>query len=459
LQARLPLLTRGPRNLPQRQQALRATLDWSDALLSADARDLFARVGVFAGSFDAAAAAAVCDVADPLAMTERLAELAEHSLLEVTPGLSPRFGLLATIREYALARLAESGQADSARERHLRHYLALATRARAGLDGPEQADWFNRLEADFANIRAALDWARSRAEADGSYLEDGLRLATAAAPFWRRRGSLAEGALHLERLLAIDARHRAATPATRAWAVLEACALACFRGDFPATTDLAREGLELCGELGDLRGQAWAHRYLGEAALAQADLSAAQPYFQSQLELAARARDPWTEATARNMLAQVSRYEGRFRDASAQLQLALRAFEVAGDPDGAATVRASLAEVARDAGEPDRARELFRQALRGHRQTGSKRGMAYDLEGLAAAAALTGNGRAALTYLSAAQALREQSGGPLMPIDQPIYDRLFDPSVAALTRREREQALAQGRDRPLAQIIDEALAR
>ena len=120
------------------------------------------------------------------------------------------------------------------------------------------------------------------------------------------------------------------------------------------------------------------------------------------------------------MLAQVSRYEGRYRDASAQLQLALRAFEVAGDPDGAATVRASLAEVARDAGEPDRARDLFRQALRGHQQTGSKRGMAYDLEGLAAAAALTGDGRAALTYLSAAQALREQSGGPLMPIDQPI---------------------------------------
>ena len=275
----------------------------------------------------------------------------------------------------------------------------------------------------------------------------------------RTQQQLAEGALHLERLLAIDARHRAATPATRAWAVLEACALACFRGDFPATTDLAREGLELCGELGDLRGQAWAHRYLGEAALAQADLGAAQPHFQSQLELAARARDPWTEATARNMLAQVSRYEGRYRDASAQLQLALRAFEVAGDPDGAATVRASLAEVARDAGEPDRARDLFRQALRGHQQTGSRRGMAYDLEGLAAAAALTGNGRAALTYLSAAQALREQSGGPLMPIDQPIYDRLFDPSVAALTQREREQALAEGRDRPLAQIIDEALAR
>ena len=193
LQARLPLLVGGPRNLPQRQQTLRATLDWSDALLSPDARDLFARLGVFAGPFDAAAAAAVCGTADPLAMTERLAELAGHSLLEVTPGLTPRFALLATVREYALARLAETGQADAVHERHLRHYLALATQARADLDGPQQGDWFDRLAADFANIRAALDWARPRAEAGSSYLEDGLRLATAAAPFWRRRGSHGRG--------------------------------------------------------------------------------------------------------------------------------------------------------------------------------------------------------------------------------------------------------------------------
>jgi predicted ATPase len=459
LQARLLLLVGGPRNLPQRQQTLRATLDWSDALLPPYARDLFARVGVFAGSFDAAAAAAVSGAADPLAMTERLAGLAEHSLLEVMPGLIPRFGLLATVREYALARLAETGQADAAHERHLHHYLALATQARSHLDGRQQGDWFDRLAADFANIRAALDWARTRAEAGGGYLEDGLRLATAAAPFWRRRGSMAEGALHLERLLAIDARHHAAAPATRAWAVLEACTLACFRGDYPATIDLAREGLELCGELGDLRGLAWAHRYLGEAALALGDLTTAGPHFQSQLELAEQARDGWTEAQALNMLAQVSRYQGRYRDATAQLRRAQQAFQAAGDPDGAATVFSSLGEVARDAGEPDQARDLFGQALRGHQQTGSQRGMAYVLEGLATVAAMTGDGRAALTCLGAAQALREQSGGPLMPVDQAILDRFLDPVLAALTQQEREQALAEGRNRPLAQIIDEAVTR
>jgi predicted ATPase/Tfp pilus assembly protein PilF len=455
LQARLPMLVGGPRDLPARQQTLRATFDWSDALLSAQARDLFARVGVFAGPFDAAAAAAVCETADPPAMTGRLAELAEHSLLEVIPGDPPRFGLLAIVREYALARLAETGQADAVRERHLGYYLALATQAWAHLDGPQRGAWFDRLAAEFANIRAALDWAR----ADGRHLDDGLRLATAAAPFWRRRGSMAEGALHLDRLLALEARHHTAAPATMAWAVLEASTLACFSGDYPAAAGLARQALELCGALGDLPGQSWAHRWLGEAALAVGDLTTAEPHFHRQLELAVQARDGWAEAHALNMLAQVSRHQGHYDEATAQLRRAQQAFRAAGDPDATATMLSSLGEVARDAGKPDQARDLFRQGLRGHQPTGSKRLMAYDLEGLAAAAAMTGDGRAALTYLGAAQTLREQSASPIMPVDQAILDRFLDPGVAALTPQEREQALAEGRNRPLAQIIYQALTR
>jgi predicted ATPase len=459
LQARLSLLTGGPRDLPQRQQSLRATLDWSDALLAAGGRDLFARVGVFAGSFDSAAAAAVCGIADSRVMTGRLAELAEHSLLEVTPGPVPRFGLLATVREYALARLAETGQADAVHERHLCHYLALATQARTHLYGPQQGAWFDRLAAEFANIRAALDWSQARAEADGRHLDDALRLATAALPFRVRRGSVAEGALHLDRLLALEARHHTAAPATVARAVLEASDLACSRGDYHATTGLARQGLDLCSDLGDLPGQSWAHCYLGEAALALGDRTTAERHFRSQLELTEQVGDRWAEAHALNLLAQVSRYQGHFDEATAQLRRAQQAFQATGDRHSAATVIASLGEVARDAGKPDQARDLFRQALRGSRQTGGKRLMADILEGLAAVAAMTGDGRDALTYLGAAQALREQNGSPIMPIEQAILDRFLDPAVAALTPREREQALADGRNRPLAEIIDQALTR
>jgi tetratricopeptide (TPR) repeat protein len=384
---------------------------------------------------------------------------AGHSLLEVTPGPVPRFALLATVREYALARLAGTGQADAARERHLGHYLALATGARTHPAGPAPGDWLDRLAAEFANIRAALDWARTRAQADGRHLDDGLRLATAAAPFWRRRGSVAEGALHLDRLLALEARHHTAAPATVARAVLEASGLACFGGDYHAAADLARQGLGLCGQLGDLPGQSWAHRWLGEAALALGDPATAGPHLQRHLDLAEQARDRWAEASAWNILAQVSRYQGRYDDATAQLRRAQRAFQAAGDPGGAATVTTSLGEVARDAGKPDQARDLFRQALRAARHTGTSRFMAHELEGLATVAAITGDGQAALTYLAAAQAQREHNGRPIMPLDQAILDRFLDPAVAALAPRQREQALAEGRNRPLAQIIDQALTR
>jgi predicted ATPase len=458
LNERLSLLTNGPRDRPRRQQTLRATLEWSDSLLSHAARELFIHLGVFAGPFDAAAAAAVCGTSQATAeVTERLAELAEHSLLEVTPGPVPRFAMLATVREYALARLAETGWADRAHDRHLQHYLALATEARQQLAGAAEGEWLDRLEAEFANIRAALDWARARAESDHSSVEDGLRLAIAVGLVWRRRGSMAEGALYVEHLLALDARPGAATPATRAWALLEACALACLRGDYPAAADLGRQSLELCERIGDRPGLVWAHRYIGEAALADGDLGAAESCFNDQLTVARQVHDSAGEASARNMLAQVFRYQGRYNDAARYLRQALQICQAAADQDRTATIFNSLGEVARDSGELSQAWSWFRQALEEHQRAGSKRGLAADFEGLAGTSALTGGGRDALIYLGAAQALREESGSVLLPADQAILDRLIETGLAPITEGEREQTLAEGRNRPLDQVIAQAL--
>jgi hypothetical protein len=101
---------------------------------------------------------------------------------------------------------------------------------------------------------------------------------------------------------------------------------------------------------------------------------------------------------------------------------------------------------------------LFRRVLDEHQRVGSKRGMAADFEGLAAASALTGSGRDALTYLGAAQALREENGSALLPAEEAILKRLLDTSLASLTQREREHALAEGRNRPLDQVIAQALS-
>jgi predicted ATPase len=465
LAARLPLLTGGPADRPARQQTLRATLEWSEALLDPAARALFARLGVFAGPFDAAAAAAVGGDTAPGAEEDMLAELdrlGQHGLAEVLPGQVPRFRLLTTIREYALARLAETGQADPARRAHLEHHRGLATQARAGLHGPGHGA--AAIHAALPDIGAALEWAHDQATrpgpgADPACLDQALQLAAAAAPAWQNRGSLAEGTHHLDRLLAADTRLGAAAPLTRAAALLEAAVLACFRGDTTATTALAGQSLALFQAAGDSGGQSRARRYLGEAALTAGDYPAAWPHFTAQLTLARAAGDQRAEADACNMLGQVLRYQGRHAAAATRLRQALQAFQAAGDPDRAATVTASLAELARDSGRAARARALYQQALRVHQQTGNTRQIAFHLEGLAGVAALDHQPKAALTYLGAAQALRETSGGPQLPAEQAILTRLLGPHLARLPQADQDAALTDGRTRPLASIIAQALAR
>ena len=114
---------------------------------------------MFAGPFDAAAAAAVSGEPDPVRRWSNWPTLADQSLLEVTAGEPPSFRMLQTVREYALARLAETGEQDAVRRRHLAHFLTVALAARTGLDGPGQAELLDRLEAAYPNLRAALEFA------------------------------------------------------------------------------------------------------------------------------------------------------------------------------------------------------------------------------------------------------------------------------------------------------------
>ena len=458
LRSRLALLTGGPRDLPQRQQTLRSALDWSHELLPPDAQRLFAHVGVFAGPFDAAAAAAVSGNEDPAMALEHLVGLVDQSLLEVVAGETPSFRMLQTVREYSLARLAETGELDAVRRRHLAYFLTVALAAREGLNGPGQAGLLDQLEEAYPNLRAALEFANRQAEHDGRCLADGLCLAAALGPLWQRRGSLAEGVLQLDQLLARDdARQRPSDAAVRASAVLAACALACFQGNYARTEALARHGIELCAPLGDHRGLARAHRFLGEAAIAVSDDDVAEPHFERELAEASQGGDVLGQAAAYNMLGQTARHRGEFRRARSLFWQALKLFREAGDPDGVSAILSSLGELGRDAGQPAQAWRFFSAALRRHAALGNKRQMAYELEGLAAAAGLGQSGRQALMYLGAAQVLREQTGGPLPPAEKAILDRILAPALAPLSARERQDAISQGRHQPLAATIAHAL--
>jgi predicted ATPase len=457
LESRLALLTGGPRDLPSRQQTLRATLDWSYQLLPDRARRLFACLGVFAGSFDAAAAAAVSGNDDPPATLGQLAELADQSMLEVEPAAAPRFRSLQIVREYALARLAETGEQDDVRRRHLTHYLEAAAAAGTSITGPGLAARLELLETAYPNIRAALEFACDQAGHDGACLDEGLRLATAVSILWRRRGPLAEGTLLLGRLLALDdARGRAAGPRIRAAAVIEACAMACFSIQYQAAAEYGRDAVELCGSLCDHQGLAKAHRFLAEAAAAAGDFTLARSHCEQAITAAQACGSLPDQAASRNILGQVYRYLGDLPRARPTLRQAVREFADGGDLDGAAHALHSLGEAERDAGHTTLARRLFTTALRSHDAHRNRRGMAFDLEGLAGIACLDGAWRQALIYLGAAQELRHQTGAQLAPVEQADLTRITQPALAAFPPGERQQILAQGRDQPLADTLANA---
>ncbi|MFQ5794857.1 MAG: AAA family ATPase [Candidatus Bipolaricaulia bacterium] len=186
LGSRLKLLTGGARDLPARQQTLRATIDWSYDLLDASEQTLFERLSVFVGGCTLEVAEAVCNGTGDLELDvdvlDGLASLVDKNLLrqeEQVEG-APRFLMLETIREYGLERLEASGEAEATQRTRADYYLALAEQAEPKLwGGPEQGEWLDRLEVEHDNLRAALAWCEQSGEC-----EVGLRLGVAL----RRRG-------------------------------------------------------------------------------------------------------------------------------------------------------------------------------------------------------------------------------------------------------------------------------
>ncbi len=203
LGSRLAFLIGGPRDAPARQQTLRATIEWSYALLDAHEQALFGRLAVFGGAFSLQAAAAVCRAAGDLDadVVARVESLVDKSMVRADPTHDePRFFMLETLREYALERLVASGEAETVRRRHAQFFLTLAEEDAPPFGFAMQAHWLERLEREHDNLRAALRWFMDR-----QVLDEGLRLGAALGPFWMGREYLTEGRMWLTELLQVAA--------------------------------------------------------------------------------------------------------------------------------------------------------------------------------------------------------------------------------------------------------------
>jgi tetratricopeptide (TPR) repeat protein len=223
---------------------LRATIEWSHALLDEGERLLFARLAVFSGGRTLEAIEAICNTKGDLPMDafEGISSLLDKSLIRQEEGVGgePRFVMLETVHEFAREKLEQSGEAEEIRRVHAQYFLTLAEEAFPELRGPNQLEWLERLErleAEHDNMRAALSCAFERKE-----VEVALRLGGALWWFWWMRGYYSEGRRWLEEALAMDGR---GSPEVRAMALAGTGALASAQGDLDRAREACEEGLEL----------------------------------------------------------------------------------------------------------------------------------------------------------------------------------------------------------------------
>jgi len=361
LERRLPLLVGGPEDLPDRLRTMRTAIAWSHDLLSADEQVLFRRLAVFVGGCTLEGAEAVAGVQltaddalprnpDSMLVLERIAALTDKSLLrrQDGPDDQPRFSMLETVREYAVERLAGSGEEAAIRQAHAAHFLGLAERAASDLLGPAHGRSFGQLEAEHDNLRAAIAWSLDEEPTWG------LRLAAALASFWGIWGHLDEGRAWLARAVAGSA---AAPPKLRA---------SVYYG-------------------------------LGWLTWAKGDSDAAEALVGTCLLLARSGGDPLQVAWVLYLLGRIAASQGRWDLATERLEAALARSRAAGSDPVAAVMLHHLGRLAFDRGDLPRADPFLAESLALYRRLGFTWGIAWVLSTRGDVEHSRGNAHAAVT--------------------------------------------------------------
>ncbi|MEB3062019.1 helix-turn-helix transcriptional regulator [[Mycobacterium] zoologicum] len=303
LHDRFRLLTGGSRTLVRRQQTLRASVDWSHALLTEPERTLFRRLSAFVGGFDLDAAQAVAADGDVerYQVFDQLTLLVDKSLVisETTSGTT-RFRFLETVRQYALEKLGDSGEADTVRTRHRDHYAALA----AVLDAPAHTGHTNlveQAETEIDNLRAALAWCRESGDTEAL-----LRLASSLQPLWLARGHVVEGMTWLESGLREPSAQQV-TPTARALALATKVTLLGWTGT-AGSVEEAEQALAIARDADEPALLARALLARGSASLADPEMSKA--YFDKAADAAREHGDPWLLCQSLSRLANIAVIRG-----------------------------------------------------------------------------------------------------------------------------------------------------
>src|SRR5215207_4549598 len=373
----LKLLTGGARDLPERQRTLRATIEWSFALLDEGEQVLFGRLAVFSGGRTLEAIEAICDAERdlPVEAFDGISSLLDKSLLrqEEGPNGEPRFVLLEIVHEFAREKLQESAEAEQIKRVHAQYFLTLAEEAYPELKGANQLDWLERLEAEHDNMRAALSWASQRKEA-----EVALRLGGALRLFWRMRGYHSEGRRWLEAALAIEVR---GSPEVRAMALAGLGELAYLQGDLDRGQEACEEGLELlANEARETReAKLMLLGLLGWVAWRGDDHERATQLYEESLALSRENSDTWWIATSLLGLAFVSHDRGDSERATELYKESIDLFREQGDKLFLAYCLYSLGMLVYSQGDLGRAAQLTEEGVALQRELGTRGGVSMGL--------------------------------------------------------------------------------
>jgi predicted ATPase/class 3 adenylate cyclase len=391
LDSRLPLLTRGSSDLPERQRTLEATIAWSFDLLDAESRMVFARLSVFVGTFDIEAAETVVG-----ADLDALTTLVEASLLK--PFGDGRFLMLETIREFARDRLSVE-DAAALKPQHATYFLDLSERAAPHLTGHEAAEWLARLDADDGNLRAALDWCA---------LEQprlSPRFAIALWRWWLVRGRYEEGQAAIEKALRV-----ASAKIESAELHYQLGAIVISRGATERGRECFQAALDRFREAGSEHGEARSLSALGHVATDAGEWQEAIDRYERGAEVLRRIGDQFGLSNVLGDLATVYLRSGSSERA---LPLALESLAIQrelGHRQGEA-LSLSTAGYARLAdGDLDQARTLLAEATTIAHDLGYLHGLVFSLNGLAAVAYRSGNLESAALAFDAAETLRIRIG-------------------------------------------------
>lgn len=446
------LPTVGPRDLPERQRTMNATVAWSYQLLGSNEQRVFRRFGALPGRFPIEAAAAVLAGREQgsTASDEALsatASLIDKSLLlraESSLATRPLFQMLETVRAYAALALAAAGERDDALAGLARYCTGEASLAAEGLVGPAQAEWLDRVRDDLESYRVALTWfievGRPAESAD---------IAWELMHFWVIRGHAAEGLRWYEQILNLPS----VPPVAQSKALVGAAMMWYTQGELAHARTALRRARGLARDAGDPKMVAEAEHLLGHVEHAVGDTNAARDLFSRSVEGFRALAIPWGIGNSLNGMAKVALSVGDFPEAERLLDEATAVLRHS--PWHLALVSYRRAMLAVRRGNPDEAFALASESLALFRQLHDRFAIVYAMVPLAAAAALKRNDLWAARILGARAAVTERTGATVVDRWVHALGQQAEREIRGRLGPDRwARAYASGRSTTIESLID-----